>query len=259
MEISADKWRSRFYLLSRHKSSTHQMETGELCDVTLREALSIRIRDIKARRNLLEPFSFPFVLYPHLKFQTSNQWNHFYFIISKARSQNFNYFNMRFTSVTAAAIGFFAASTSATLALGKQGGKNVAWIEGDEVCGGTVSINSQSDNPCGIPFKLRNGYTYSVCNSPARHGSHALCLRYEASYGWSFREGYNCTNVHFDLTARQLWRFRLWRRQCWRRLLQRPLYLRRWVLRLWRGESLALLDVPSVPRLIKASMGLATT
>ena len=64
-------------------------------------------------------------------------------------------------------IGIFSTDVLATVALGHGGPTygNIAWIDGQDVCGfiGTsVFISYDGTNPCGHRFKLKNGHTYEV-------------------------------------------------------------------------------------------------
>ncbi|KAM7192430.1 hypothetical protein V8F20_008890 [Naviculisporaceae sp. PSN 640] len=64
------------------------------------------------------------------------------------------------TSLIAAFVGLFA-SAQATIFLGNNFDNNIAWINGENACSGKV-ISKRDVNPCGRPFRLSNGRTYTV-------------------------------------------------------------------------------------------------
>jgi hypothetical protein len=70
---------------------------------------------------------------------------------------------MQFTITALASLAAFAASASATVSYGTFQGYDVAWID-DWYCDGTgiTFITPQGNNPCGIPFTLSNGFTYTL-------------------------------------------------------------------------------------------------
>jgi hypothetical protein len=71
---------------------------------------------------------------------------------------------MQLTLTTLAALATFTASATATIAIGTFSGNTVASIAGAADCDGAglTVITYQGNNPCGIPFSLSNGYTYTL-------------------------------------------------------------------------------------------------
>jgi len=71
---------------------------------------------------------------------------------------------MQFTITALASLAAFPASASATISFGTFQGYDAAWIQDAENCDGAgiTFITSQGNNPCGIPFNLSNGYTYTL-------------------------------------------------------------------------------------------------
>lgn len=71
---------------------------------------------------------------------------------------------MQFTISTLATLVALAASAAATISFGTFQGQDAAWIEGTAGCDGEgiTFITSEGNNPCGTPFTLSNGYTYTL-------------------------------------------------------------------------------------------------
>lgn len=71
---------------------------------------------------------------------------------------------MKFLSTTIILFGALASLGRATISIGDNGnGENIAWIEGEDVCGGRLAnINPSGENPCEINFTLDNGYSYHL-------------------------------------------------------------------------------------------------
>ncbi|KAK3208955.1 hypothetical protein GRF29_69g254188 [Pseudopithomyces chartarum] len=68
---------------------------------------------------------------------------------------------MHFSAIASSLIlGLLVQSTTAAVSYGKSSaGEPLVWIEGDSECQAT-RITGSGNNPCEIPFKLRNGFTY---------------------------------------------------------------------------------------------------
>jgi hypothetical protein len=70
---------------------------------------------------------------------------------------------MHFTLTSLATLSALLAGASATLSFGKFQGQYAAWIEGEGDCEGNgITLIEAQNNPCGTPFTLNNGYTYTL-------------------------------------------------------------------------------------------------
>jgi hypothetical protein len=71
---------------------------------------------------------------------------------------------MYFPLTTLASVAALTLTTTATIAIGTFRGNTIASISGQASCDDTgfTIITSANNNPCGTPFTLENGYTYTL-------------------------------------------------------------------------------------------------